>query len=214
MAALTVAERLAGLRHAWATEQIPLVSGMHRLSGNVKLNGQPAREGMPVSHGDTIDTGPGSEAIYVVGKDAYLQRDNSSISMLGDASKGVLRVLTGKLLGVFGKGERRIQTTVATIGIRGTACYIESDSRRVYFCLCYGTADVTPLRAPELAETITTSHHDHPIYIPADGPSMMAPASVINHADAELILLESLVGRVPPFVGVYPFDNRYEQNDD
>jgi hypothetical protein len=32
-------------------------------------------------------------------------------------------------------------------------------------------------------------------------PKMMVPADVINHTDAELILLESLVGRVPPFGG-------------
>jgi hypothetical protein len=30
-------------------------------------------------------------------------------------------------------------------------------------------------------------------------PTMIAPADVINHTDAELTMLESLVGRWPPF---------------
>jgi hypothetical protein len=30
---------------------------------------------------------------------------------------------------------------------------------------------------------------------------MMVPAMMMNHSDAELILLESLVGRLPPFYG-------------
>jgi hypothetical protein len=29
----------------------------------------------------------------------------------------------------------------------------------------------------------------------------MAPAAMVNHTDAELILLENLVGRWPPFYG-------------
>lgn len=212
IAALAISERIVSLREAWAAGQTPVAPGIYRFSGNVKVNGRPAKEGMLVSQGDTVDTGPSSEAIYVIGQDAYLQRDNSSVSIIGDASKGALRVLAGKLLGVFGKGERRILTTVATIGIRGTGCYIESEPQRVYFCLCYGTADVTPLRAPEQTETITTHHHDHPLYISAEGPTMMVPASVINHTDAELILLEGLRGRVPPFVGFNPLSSRYENN--
>jgi hypothetical protein len=30
---------------------------------------------------------------------------------------------------------------------------------------------------------------------------MVTPAPVINHTDAELILLEGLTGRQPPFIG-------------
>jgi hypothetical protein len=32
-------------------------------------------------------------------------------------------------------------------------------------------------------------------------PQMIMRAPVLNHTDAELILLESLVGRQPPFIG-------------
>jgi hypothetical protein len=90
----------------------------------------------------------------------------------------------------------------ATIGIRGTGCYIEAEAKTTYFCLCYGVAEVSPTADPKLTERIETKHHDHPILIHNDSAMpMMAPASVINHTDAELILLENLVGRWPPFYG-------------
>ena len=55
--------------------------------------------------------------------------------------------------------------------------------------------------APEINETVTTLHHDQPRFI-YSGEKRIDPASVINHSDQELILLERLVGRVPPFVKI------------
>ena len=47
-----------------------------------------------------------------------------------------------------------------------------------------------------------TLHHEQPRYILAKGaPQMIMRAPVVNHTDAELVFLESLVGREPPFVG-------------
>jgi len=185
---------------ALADGPVPAIQGIRRLSGTVTINGMAAQPGMPVRHGDHIATGGNSEVVYVVGQDAFLQRGQTSVSFADNAA-GILRVISGKLLSVFGKGERNLVTPTATIGIRGTACYIEAEAERVYFCLCYGEADLVPSAAPAERELIRTSHHDHPIYIHNDMkmPKMMVPADVINHTDAELILLESLVGRVPPF---------------
>lgn len=172
--------------------------GFYRLRGDVRLNGQPARLGQLVTPGDTVSTGPDGEAIYIIGQDVYLQRDRSRVSLAGDALRSGLRVINGKLLSVFAKGERQIRVPTATIGIRGTACYIEASADQVYFCLCYGTAEVTAASDPAQVRTITTRHHDSPFNLNADANFMQA-APVINHTDAELILLESLVGRVPPF---------------
>ena len=157
---------------------------------------------------DTVVTGPGSEAIYVVGQDAFLQRDNSTVSIGAEAARNTMRVLTGKLLSVFGKGEKLVQTKTATIGIRGTGCYIEAEEKRMYICLCYGVADYTPHIAPDKAQRVTTNHHEHPVWISGESASEpITTAPMINHTDAELTLLESLVGRMPPFAG--KTDNRY-----
>lgn len=201
IAALAIAERLGMLQSAWANGTKPPPSGVHRIKGEVRINGEIAREGMPVKAGDTITSGRQSEVVYVIGNDAYLQRDQSTVMIAGSTLKAGLRVVSGKLMSVFGKGQKRIETSTATIGIRGTGCYIEANEKRVYFCLCYGIADITLAKLPGHSETIETRHHDHPVYLDADGSQVMVPATVINHSDAELILLESLVGRVPPFYG-------------
>lgn len=175
--------------------------GMRSVRGNVTVNGRPASVGQEVLPGDKVATGPEAEAIYVIGSDAFLQRGNSLVAFGADAAREFMRVVSGRILSVFGRGDKRIVTNTATIGIRGTACYIEDQGTRSYFCLCYGEAEVVPSAAPQERELIRTRHHDHPIYIHADAgmPTSMVPAEVINHTDAELRMLEALVGRVPPF---------------
>lgn len=209
IAALALAEQLGMLRAAWAAGGKLPPPGFYRISGEVTINGQPAQTGTPVRPGDTVTTGPNSEAIYIIGNDAFLQRDRTVVNIAGDAIKSGLRLLTGKLLSVFGKGDKRIVTPTATIGIRGTACYLEASPDRVYFCLCYGTADVASLKDPARVETIVSQHHDHPVYLPADGAQLTLPAKVIDHTDAELVLLESLVGRVPSYYGQAAYGNKY-----
>jgi hypothetical protein len=162
---------------------------------------------MALGAGDTIVTGAGGEAIYVIGLDAYLQREKSTVSFaagVAGAAAGVMRVLTGKILSVFAKGDKKLETPTATIGIRGTGCYIEAEETRVYFCLCYGVADVAPAANPNHLERIETKHHDHPVYLHKDASMpMLVEAPMINHSDAELEMLESLVGRWPPFYQRY-----------
>jgi hypothetical protein len=202
---------LAGLcQQALANGNTPITPGLRKVSGDVTINGKPAREGQKVGAGDTVITGRGGEAIYVIDQDAFMQRENSTVSFGGDAAKKLMRVVTGRILSVFGKGERTITVSTATLGIRGTACYIEDEGTgpgdshaRTYFCLCYGSVELVPTAAPAERTTFTTTHHDKPMYIHNDMkmPTMMVPAGVINHGDAELTLLENLVGRYPPFYG-------------
>ena len=93
-------------------------------------------------------------------------------------------------------------TKNATIGIRGTGVYMESDPEQTYFCTCYGVADVSATNDPESKETVAAKHHDKPLYILGNEPKgkNIRPAPFVNHTDQELMLIESLVGRVPPFV--------------
>ena len=190
------------IQQALAQGGKPLPPGIHALKGEVLINGQPARLGQTIPPGATVSTRPGAEVTYVIGSEAFLQRENSIVRFGNDAAKDFFRVVSGKLLAVFGKGEKTLRTPTATIGIRGTGCYIEATEKTVYFCLCYGEAEVTPVADPSHVERIVTKHHDHPILIHNDdGMPMMADARVINHTDAELTLLENLTGRWPPFYG-------------
>lgn len=195
------------IRDALAKGDVPLKTGLQKVRGEVIVNHRLASEGQLIKPGDTIVTGRASEAIYVIGQDAYLQRELSTVSFGADALQNLMRVVSGKILSVFGKGAKTIHTSTATIGIRGTGCYIEDEGTgaraRTYFCLCYGSVDLTPTAAPREAESYATTHHDRPMYIHNDMamPKMTVPAGVINHTDEELTLLEGLVGRVTPFYG-------------
>lgn len=202
---------IAGLiGEALANGRFPIQAGLRRFTGQVSVNGQTATQGMLIKPGDTVTTGRRSEAIYVIGEDAFLQRADTSINFGVDAAD-FFRVVTGSLLSVFGRGRKQLRVPTATIGIRGTACYIEAEESRTYFCLCYGEAEVVPTAAPQQEEVIRTRHHDHPIYIHGD-PAMvksMVSAEVKNHTDDELMLLEEVVGRWPPFYSPWNAWRRY-----
>ncbi len=132
------------------------------------------RQGDVRISGDSVSTGADGEVVFVVGKDAMLVRRNSELSIL----KTGLRIVTGAVLSVFGGGRRQLRTT------------------------CYGEAVLEPRADPKARETVRTLHHEQPRYILAKGaPQMILRAPVVNHTDAELVFLESLVGREPPFVG-------------
>jgi len=189
------------MQKALAAGSLPATPGIHHVKGPVMVDTTRASIGLVIRPGQTVTTGPGAEAVYILGSDAFVQRANSKVSFNDNTGAEVMRVITGTILSVFGKGKRQLVTNTATIGIRGTACYIEAEATRTYFCLCYGEAEITPSGDPKQKTTIRTEHHDHPIYINASGDKIMAPAQVTNHTDQELVMLENLVGRWPAFYG-------------
>ena len=190
------------IRHVLAQGAKPVPPGVQALKGEVLIDGKPARRGQPVLPGATVSTRAGAEVVYVIEQDAFLQRENTVVRFGVEAGKEFFRILSGKLLSVFGPGHKTLHTPTASLGIRGTGCYIEAQPASVYFCLCYGSVEIVPLASPAKARQLETRHHDHPLRINLD-PAMptMEDATVINHSDAELILLENLTGRWPPFYG-------------
>jgi len=147
--------------------------------------------------GDKLTAGADADLVFVVERDAVLLRRSSSLELLKDG----FRLVSGAALAVFARGERKtLQTPTATVGIRGTAAYLEAQPTRTYVCICYGEALLEPVAEPKARETVRTRHHEQPRYLMAKGaPQMVTPAPVLNHTDAELTMLESLVGRKPPF---------------
>ena len=178
-------------------------SGVYRIKGTVLVNNRTATEKMPLKAGDVIVTGRGAELVFVANKDAFLVRENSRVELAGSTGAIILggfRVITGAVLSVFERGRpKRVVTSTATIGIRGTGLYVESEPERSYVCTCYGVSDIEANADPNYRETVETIHHDEPRYVYASGASMIAQAEMQNHADAELVMLEWLVGREVPF---------------
>jgi hypothetical protein len=182
--------------------------GVYRVRGDVRVNGAPAKEGMDIRAGDTVVTASGAEIVFVINRDAFLLRANSRLEV-GSAAADVFRIVTGALLSVYQPGApKTLHARTATIGIRGTGVYVESAEDKTYICTCYGEAELIPLAEPQAAETVKTRHHEQPRYVlPKGAPQMIMKAPVLNHTDAELVLLESLVGRSVPFdAGPYRSD--------
>ncbi len=182
------------------------------MKGQVKVNGVLANEKTIISASDKIETGDRSYIIFVVGKDAFILRSNSQLTLSANDEKesksqiksalvNSLRLVTGKLLSVFGKSRHKISTPTATIGIRGTGIYVEAEADESYVCTCYGTTVISATNDQSSIETITSQHHDAPRYITASGSEgqLIRPAPVKNHDDIELLLIEELVGRQLPF---------------
>jgi hypothetical protein len=115
--------------------------------------------------------------------------------------------IDGSVLCVPEPAALRLSTQTATIGIRGTGVYVEAEPKQTYFCTCYGTADVAATNDAKSKETVAATHHDRPLYILADEQPgrNIREAPFVNHTDQELMLVEALVGRTPPFV--FPRDD-------
>ena len=184
---------------------LPAGRSIFLLQGLVKINGEVASKDSAIRAGDKLETAPHSRVIFVVGHDAFILREASTLQLDPSPSEftvEVLRLVTGKILSVFGKSRHAVYTPTATIGIRGTGLYVEADPEQSYVCTCYGTTEVSAADDPSATETIQSKHHDAARYVlaaGAQGPRLRA-APFINHTDEELSLVEALVGRTPPFV--------------
>ncbi len=185
------------------SRKLPPGQSIYKLKGSVTINGVEANINSTIGADALIKTGPSSRIIFAVGTDAFILRSNSELQLGGD---GILitglRILSGKLLSVFGKRTEpfNIKTVTATIGIRGTGVYIESDPERSYVCTCYGHSVISSNNYPNEQVEVITKHHDKPFYIlSSSSGKILRPAPAINHTDYELELAEQLVGRHTPF---------------
>jgi len=198
--------------------KLPAGQSIYRISGQATVNGKEATLQTRVYPGDTVQTAKDSELIFAVNSHAMILRSDSQLVIETEQKKPEekslaetspvsllitgLRLLTGKLLTVSRNSPMRVRTATATIGIRGTGFYVESDPELTYFCTCYGTTDVTASADPQSKTTVVSQHHDRPLYIAKDQGqgNNIRNAPFVNHTDQELTLIEALVGRTPPFV--------------
>ena len=190
-----------------APSKLPPGRSVYRVSGQVQVNGAPATLDSRIGPNSAIQTAKDGEIVYAVGESAFVLRSNSHVVVEAPPSDSVIvtgiRLITGKLLSVF-PSRRPVQLTTrtASIGIRGTGVYLEADPEQTYFCTCYGVSDVAATNDPQSRETVAAKHHDRPLYIVSgeQAGKNIRSAPFINHTDQELMLIETLVGREPPFV--------------
>ena len=173
-------------------------SNIVELQGDALINGVRLRPQQVIQTGDSLETGPGANLLFVIGNTAFQVRQNSRLTVERGASLNavsVLRMVTGAVASVWGRGSsRQIVTPPLTAGIRGTGVYTEvfpAQSYRSYFCNCYGTVDVGA--GPDRALSRADYHQafwGEPQ--PKEG-RFLTPAGAINHTDEELEFLARLV---------------------
>ncbi|MBT9552481.1 MAG: iron dicitrate transport regulator FecR [Hydrogenophaga sp.] len=184
---------MGGLPAAMAQQRSNVVDFV----GDVLLNGQRMSSNQTVQSGDEILTGPASRLVFVIGNSAFHVRQNSRLTVSRGRTLNtvsLLRLLTGAVVSVFGRGANRtISTPTLTAGIRGTGVYTEvMPDLRTYFCNCYGTVELET-RGEQLVST-SNYHQSYWGEVQANtNGRVITPAGAINHTDEELEFLADLI---------------------
>lgn len=173
------------------------------LSGKVTLNGSDAAAKSRIAPGDRIVTGEGGNVVFAVGKDAFMVRPHSEFVIeKAQGSYGFLRLVTGALGAVFGKGGRRtIIAANVTAGIRGTGVFLEARSEGTYFCTCWGDVELTSTSDAMDRQVVASSRHvARFIANSAKDGTRFTEARFESHTDEEMDNLEKAVGRRSPIL--------------
>ena len=175
-------------------------ANIRKMSGRVYINKTVATPDMQIHAGDLVTTSHDGRIAFTVANDAFLLKERTSIQVgeSGNSLISLFQLLTGKLLSVFETGRSRsIITPNATIGIRGTGCFLKVVPSSIYYCNCYGK---TTLNAGGHVEQFEATHHNaHQIKFDGEQMMGMQVMAVVDHDDDELRELEGYVGRVPAF---------------
>lgn len=179
-----------------------LTGVIRELEGDVFINKRIAHQSSNIQAGDRLSVSYGSRLVFSMGEDSYLLQEGTSLEVASKDNSVVsgLRLLTGGLLSVFGKRDTttRIYTHTATIGIRGTGVYLNSQPDNLYFCTCYGQTDLHLGHNHD--EHIQSTHHNAFNITGKSEKSMtMIATEVVGHTDDDLRLLEGYSNRKPPF---------------
>ncbi len=184
----------------WQAAQAQQRSNIVELTGDALVNGKRLLPQQTIQTGDQIDTGPGASLIFVLGNASFQVRQNSRLVVeRGNTLTvvSVLRLLTGAVASVWGKGQnRKIIAPTMTAGIRGTGVYTEvfaAQGNRSYFCNCYGTVDVQA--GAERAVSRASYHQAFWAEAAPKAGKLLTPAKAINHTDEELEFLARLLNQ-------------------
>lgn len=173
-------------------------SNIVELVGDATVNGERLTRDRTIQTGDSLETGPGSNLVFVIGNSSFQVRQNSRLTVERGPSLfavSVLRLLTGGVAAVWGKGpNRQVVTPTLTAGIRGTGTYTEvipAQDSRTYFCNCYGTIDMSAGDDKVVSQSVY--HQSFWGEVAPKNGHMLTAANAINHTDEEIEYLAKLV---------------------
>ena len=105
-----------------------------------------------------------------------------------------------ELFGTKGYAATTIDDIATAAGSTRTTFYLHFSSKAEVMSALLTKVDsiLTAADDPSQSERVITTHHDSPRYVLGAG-RRIRQAPFINHSDVELLLIETLVGRVTPF---------------
>ena len=175
-------------------------SNIVQLQGDALLNGQRLRPEQSIQTGDEVQTGPGSDLVFVIGSSSFRVRQGTRMVVERGNTLSIvslLRLVQGAVASVWNRGgPRQIVTPTLTAGIRGTGVYTEvpaGQGGRSYLCNCYGTIDLEA--GGDHAVSQTEYHQAFWAELQPRGGRYIVPAPAINHGDEEMEMLARLVGQ-------------------
>lgn len=176
-------------------------SNVVQLTGDALLNGKRLVPNQTIQTGDQLQTGPGSNLVFVMGNSSFLVRQNALITVERGTTLNtvsLLRIATGAVASVWSKGSSKsIVTPTLTVGIRGTGLYTEvmpSSDNRTYFCNCYGTVELNAGGSQKLSEAkYHQSFWAEKKLTP--NKTRLIPTGLLNHTDEEMEFLARLINQ-------------------
>lgn len=201
------------------SSHLPVIRKLH---GGVRVNGTVATFDSRIQSGDTIVTDADSSVICVLGDNAYQLGEKTQMQIhwhsLDDswsqllqvsyaADEGAvvntLRLVTGTLTSVFGRGDKKIVVPTAALGIRGTGVFIKVDTDSTYFCTCYGNTQIDCTASAvstshTCQQTVMATHHKAVLISHNPNNPTLTPQDLKYHQDTDLHPLAALLGKQLP----------------
>jgi hypothetical protein len=179
---------------------------IHELSGEVRVNGQPATRSMRLGAGDSLYTGRDGRIAFVVAGDAVFMRPGSELRLearVREIAISAFRLVQGALGATFARGRsRELVARTVTIGIRGTGVYLETHAEETYACTCFGATELKSTADGAMMESVsmvTGNHGARRIYRDPRMGMRVVAAGFERHTNEEMAGLEKLAGRENPF---------------
>ena len=125
---------------AWGINPINAFSNINNkvLSGQLLINNKLTKGSFEYLDNALIET-QDSKVVIKVNNDVFLIKANSKLKFI---SNKINEIILGSFHGVFSKRKKELLIKISdgTIGIRGTAVYVELDSKneKSFLCNCFG----------------------------------------------------------------------------
>ena len=176
--------------------EIPVISAF---AGELTINGNIAKTGVPVKYGDIIKTGQNSFCEITLNKLSIIKlAQNTEFVFNISESDNNLELKRGSLTGLTRKKFTKqdtynIKTTTGIAAVRGTSYFIHIESpESSYFCVCNGTVNLKG----EAEESVTALHHTARRFTKTKDGNISTDKNVamLYHSDANIEELANKIG--------------------